>query len=338
LRAVRLESVGHVSVNDVAEPQPGPGEVVVEVTRAGICGSDRHLIDGEYPAAPPVTLGHELEGTVVATGPATALLVGTPVAVDPNISCLKCRYCRNGLVSHCTSLHAVGVDRDGGLARLVAVPELQAYPLPADLPPGYGALCEPLACCLRAADHAAMGPGDRVAVLGGGVIGQLLSQLARLAGARVVLVTRQPAKRGLAESLGADRSVSPLEHDVIAAITGPSGFAPGGVDVAFEAAGVEATFLQAVGAVRHGGKVVVVGAAPSSMSLPISPFDIFAREIQIIGSHLNPLTHGRAVDLAASGALELSSLVTRVVDLDGALSALTAEPRPGDIKVHVVPD
>lgn len=337
MRAIRLEQVGDAAIRTVAEPHPGLGEVTVEVVRAGICGSDRHLIDGEYPAAPPVTLGHEFEGTVIAAGPETTLAVGTRVAIDPNISCMKCRYCRIGLVSHCNFLHAIGVDRDGGLAHFAVVPELQAYELPPDLPIGYGALCEPLACCLRASDHAAIGPGDRVAVLGGGVVGQLLAQLARLAGGNVVLATRQSTKRALAEALGASMTLNPDEDDVVEAISGRAGFAPGGVDVAFEAAGVAATFQQAIATVRHGGKVIIVGAAPSSMTLPISPFDVFAREIQIIGSHLNPLTHGRAVDLAASGALELSALITRTVDLEEALGALTEGPLPGDIKVHVVP-
>jgi L-iditol 2-dehydrogenase len=337
VKAIRLERVGDIAIRRVAEPIPDQGEVTVEVARAGICGSDRHLIDGEYPAAPPVTLGHEFEGTVVAAGPGTTLAVGTRVAIDPNISCMKCRYCRIGLVSHCNLLHAIGVDRDGGLARFAVVPELQAYELPPDLPIGYGALCEPLACCMRASDHAAIGPGDRVAVLGGGVIGQLLAQLARLAGAKVGLVTRPSTKRDLAESLGASMTLSPDEGDVIERIAGLAGFAPGGVDVAFEAAGVGATFQQAIASVRHGGKVVIAGAAPSSMTLPISPFDVFAREIQIIGSHLNPLTHGRAVDLTASGALALSPLITRTVDLKEAHEALTQGPRAGDVKVHVVP-
>ncbi len=179
-----------------------------------------------------------------------------------------------GLVAHCVELRAIGVDRDGGLAPLVAVPERQAYEVPPDLPSGFGALCEPLACCLRASDLAAVRPGESVAVIGGGVIGQLLSQLARLAGGKVILVTRQPERRALAESLGASASIDPAAAEVAQAISGPSGLAPGGVDVAFEAAGVEDTFHQAIAVVRRAGRVVVVGAAPSSMRVPISPFEL----------------------------------------------------------------
>jgi L-iditol 2-dehydrogenase len=335
VRALRFERLGSVNVRAVPEPTPGHGELLVRVTRAGICGTDRHLVSGDYPSAPPVTLGHELEGTVVDMGPGCSVTPGARLAIDPNISCLKCRYCRMGLVAHCVDLRAIGIHRDGGLAELVAVPERQAHELPADLPDGFGALCEPLACCVRAADHAAIRPGDSVAVLGGGVIGQLLCQLARLAGGDVILVTRQAGKRALAESLGATASVDPAISDVVEAISGSSGLVPGGVDVAFEAAGVEATLLQAIAVVRRAGRVVIVGAAPNSITVPISPFDLFARELLVVGSYLNPLTHGRAVQLVASGALDLEPLISKTIDLRDVPDMLSHPPATGEIKVQV---
>ena len=336
MRALRLEKLGSIDLRSVPEPLAADEELIVRVTAAGICGSDRHLISGEYPASPPVTLGHEVEGIVEGTAPGATVAVGTRVAIDPNIACLNCRYCRMGLVGHCENLHAVGVDRDGGLAELVTIPQRQAYELPSDLPTGFGALCEPLACCLRAMDHAMVQPGDKVAILGGGVIGQLLAQLARVAGGRVVLVTRQRQRRQLAESLGAVATVDPLDGDAGETIAGPGGFAPGGVDVAFEAAGVADTFRQALGVARRAGKVVVVGAASTSLTVPISPFDLFARELQVIGSHLNPLTHGRAVEMATSGLLDLGPLITRTVDLGDVKAVLTQPVPPGEVKVQVV--
>jgi L-iditol 2-dehydrogenase len=337
MRAVRLARVGVVSVASVPEPVAGPGELLLRVDAAGICGSDRHLVSGEYPAAPPVTLGHELEGTVVATGAGCTVPLGARVAVDPNIPCRQCRYCDLGLVALCDHLRAIGVDVDGGLAELASVPGAQAHLLPDGLPLGYGALCEPLACCLRAIDHSGLGPGSTAAVLGGGVIGQMLSQLARLAGARVVLVTRQLRRRELAIALGASATVDPASRDVVEAVSGPQGWAPGGVDVAFEAAGVAGTFGEALAVARRGGRVVVVGAAPSSLTVPVSPFDIFARELQVVGSHLNPFTHGRAVALAASGQLDLSALVTATVSLSEVPELLGRGPATGEVKVQVRP-
>lgn len=339
MKAVRLARVDDVGVIDLAEPEPTAGEIVVRVDAAGMCGSDRHLVSGDYPSVPPVVLGHEFEGTIVAAGPGCSMVAGTRVTVDPNIACGRCRYCRLGLFSHCQQLSAYGVDRDGGFAEYVNVLESQAYELPTDLEPHLGALAEPLSCCLRAMDHAQIEPGQRVAVIGGGVIGQLLVQLARLAGAtKVVLATRQQSRRSLAESLGATASVDPNAADTGQAIAGPSGVVPGGVDVAFDAAGAQGALGEAIDAVRSAGTVVVVGAAPQSMLSQISPFDIFARELRIQGSHLNPLTHGRAAALIASGALRLAPLVTRVIGLADLPEALTTPPGDGEVKTLVLPN
>jgi threonine dehydrogenase-like Zn-dependent dehydrogenase len=324
-----------VAVDDPVVPR---GEVLVKVDAAGMCGSDRHIVGGTYPSTPPVTLGHEFEGTVVATGEETSLAVGEHVTVDPNISCGRCASCRSGLVAHCESLSALGVQRDGGLAELVVVPERQAYLLPDGVPLGVGALCEPLACCLRGLDHATIRPGDAVAVFGGGVMGQLLVQLARLAGAtRVVLVTRQSERREMACSLGATHAVDPEAGDVVSAIAGTSGIAPGGVDVAFEAAGVPETFLAALEVTRRRGRVVVVGAAPQETKVEVRPFDLFARELQVQGSFLNPFTHGRAVTLVGDGALTLAPLITSRVSLEEVPEILSRAPRRGEIKTLAMP-
>lgn len=338
MRAARLEKVGSIKIVSIPDPVAGPEEIVVGVEAAGMCGTDRHILKGEYPARPPVTLGHELEGRVHSVGPDTSLRVGTRVTVDPNISCGYCRYCRLGLVAHCDLLSAIGVDRDGGFASYVVVPERQAYQLPASVPIGHGALCEPLACCLRALDHAMVRPGCSVAVFGGGVIGQLLVQLARLGGATTIaLSTRQEKRRALAESFGATATIDPAASDAADMIAGPGGVAPGGVDVVFEAAGVAETFQQALRSARRAGRVVVVGVAPKGLTVPINPFDLFARELRIQGSYLNPLTHGRAAELVSSGCLELGPLITRTVSLDEVPGVLDGPPLSGDTKTVMVP-
>jgi 2-desacetyl-2-hydroxyethyl bacteriochlorophyllide A dehydrogenase len=338
MRAVRLEGVGELHVHEVEQRPPAAHELVVRVEACGICGTDRHILRGEYPAHLPVTLGHEFAGEVVVTGIEAALPVGTRIAVDPNIACGSCRECRRGDVCLCPRRVALGVDLDGGLAEYAVVPASQAYPLPPDVPAEWGALCEPLACCLRGLDLAGIRPGMSVAILGGGVIGQLMVQLARLAGAvTIILATRQAGRRALAESLGATATVDPRAADVVAAVAEPDGLAPGGVDVALECAGAVETFEQAVALARRGGTVLVFGVAPQGAQARISPFDIFARELRIVGSYLNPLTHGRAVELVASGRLALTPLVTRQLALEEVPSALAAPPEPGEVKIMVLP-
>jgi len=335
VRAARLQHVDDLRVHAVAEPEPGPGEVVLRVEACGICGTDRHILHGEYPAALPVTLGHEFAGTVAATGAGARLVIGTRVAVDPNIACGVCRECRRGDACLCPRRMALGVDLDGGLAEYALVPDAQAYALPPDMPIEWGALCEPLACCLHGLDLAAIQPGMDVVILGGGVIGQLMAQLARLAGATVVLVTRQESRRRLAEDLGATATLDPAA-DVIASVAGdPGGLLPGGADVVLECAGTVETFEQGIALARRGGTVLVFGVAPQGATARVSPFAIFARELRILGSYLNPHTHGRAVELAASGRLALGPLITRRVALNEAPRVLGAAPARGEVKIVV---
>ena len=335
MRAARLEGIDRMRVRDVAEPTPGPGEVALRVEACGICGTDRHILRGEYPSALPVTLGHEFTGTVVAASAGVRLPIGTRVAVDPNISCGVCRECRRGDVALCPRRVALGVDLDGGLAEYALVPEKQAYPLPPQMPIEWGALCEPLACCLRGLDLARIEPGMGVAVLGGGVVGQLMARLARLAGATsIVLVTRQGSRRRLAEELGATATLDPRAGDVVARVAGDrGGLMPGGADVVLECAGTIDTFEQSLMLARRGGTVLVFGVAPQTALARISPFDVFARELRILGSYLNPHTHGRAVELAASGRLALAPLITHRLALDDVPAALAAPPAQDEVNV-----
>jgi len=340
MQAARLEGVDDLRVRQVAEPEPGRGEVVVRVEVCGVCGTDRHILCGEYPAAAPVTLGHEFAGTIAAAGPGARPVVGTRVAVDPNIACGVCRECRRGDICLCPRRVALGVDRDGGLAEYALVPATQVYELPSAMPIEWGALCEPLACCLRGLDLAGIQPGASVVVLGGGVIGQMMVQLARLAGATtIMLVTRQESRRRLAEELGATATLDPRggDGDIVALIAGePGGLAPGGVDVVLECAGTIETFEQSIALARRGGTALVFGVSPQTAAARVSPFDVFARELRILGSYLNPHTHGRAVELAASGRFALDPLITHRIGLATIPTVLAAPPAPGEVKSMVV--
>lgn len=339
MKAARFLAPGRLVVDEIAKPVPGPGEFLVKVEACGLCGSDRHMFSGEYPTALPVTLGHEFCGIIAAAGlGADRLAPGTRVTGDPNIACGHCPECRRGRVNLCHNLSAIGVQRDGGFAEYVLVPERQAIALPDALDPVLGAFCEPLACCLHGLDVARISPGQSVAVLGGGVIGLIMVQLARLAGAaQVILSTRQQARRERALAVGASAVIDPLVDDPAVAIAGPGGCVPGGVDVVFECAGVAETFTQAIGMTRRGGTVVIFGVMARGATVAVEPFDLLFRELRLEAAYLNPLTHARAARLVAGDALDLSGLVTGTIGLDALPGVLSAPPGPGEIKTVVMP-
>ncbi len=339
MKAMRLEATGQLFTREVKKPEAGPDELLVRVEACGVCGTDRHLFHGEFPCTPPVTLGHEFSGIIEQVGSAVSgFSVGDRVTGDPNIACGRCSHCVNGRVNLCRNLTAIGIHRDGGFADYVIIPHKQAFPLPADLDPMHGAFCEPLACCLHGIDLAEIKAGSSVVVLGGGVIGLLTVQLARLAGATtVILVTRQASRRSLAEELGATASVDPNAGDVIAQIAGGHGLVPGGVDVVLECAGVAETVVQATKLVRPGGTAVILGVMAQGERVEIEPFDLLFREVKLVTSFLNPFTHRRAADLIASGRIEVEKLISRKVSLEEAPEVVRQLPQPGEVKVLVVP-
>ncbi|WP_292633468.1 zinc-dependent alcohol dehydrogenase family protein [Mesorhizobium sp.] len=339
MKAVRLEAVGGITLRDVDMPDIGADELLVRIEACGVCGTDRHLFLGEFPCTPPVTPGHEFSGLVEAIGKSVSgFAIGDRVTGDPNIACGRCARCHAGQINLCSNLRAIGIHRDGGFAEYLALPQKQAFVLPAGLDPMHGAFCEPLGCCLHGVDLAGIKPGSSVVVLGGGVIGLLTVQLARLAGATtIILSTRQASRRALAEDLGATMTIDPTTADVIDAIAGPVGLVPGGVDVVFECAGVRETVEQSMRLARAGGTVVIVGVTPQGMKAEFEPFDLLFRELKVLGSFLNPYTHRRAAELIASGAIEIDRLISRQVSLEEAPAVIANPPAPGEIKVLVMP-
>ncbi len=329
MHAIRLHAVHDLRLTDVEVPDPGPGEVQVRVEAAGICGTDRHLFHGEFPCTPPVTLGHEFSGLVTAVGTGVAVPLGTRVTCDPNTPCMSCDPCLRGRVNLCENHSATGITRDGGFAPYAVFPAHKAIALPDDLHPHYGAFCEPLACTIHGLDMAAPLPGERVIILGGGVIGLLALQLARAAGAEVLLITRHPDKRHLAITLGAvATAASPTEALKLW---------PKGADVVLECAGVVETVEAAPALTRAGGRIVILGVLAKGQRVMIEPFDLLFREIQLLHSFINPFTQSRAAAMIATGTVQVAPLISRTVPLEEAVAAISAPARQGEVRVLVIP-
>ena len=330
MKAVVLSAVNNLAIAEVEKPKPGLKECLVKVLACGICGTDRHIYHGEYPSAKPVILGHEFGGVIEEVGSNSKFKVGQVVSVDPNIVCGTCPDCVAERTAFCPDLTALGVNINGGLAEYVLTPDSQIYPVKADLNPLHLAFIEPLACSIRGLDLANLKGGEKVAVLGGGVIGLLVVQLAKLAGAsEIVLITRQKFRRDVALKIGATRVIDPNSEDVNIVVTN--------MDVVFECAGAVETFKQAQNISRRGGSVIVLGLTASDVTLEVNPFNIVVNELRIQGSFLNPLTQGRAAELVESGKLNLDILISKVVDLAGVQAILDAPPAEGDIKYIACP-
>ncbi len=333
--AARLTAPGQLALEEVARPVPGPCDVLVRVEACGICGSDRHMFRGEFPTALPVTLGHEFSGIVVATGADVAGIgVGARVSGDPNIACGCCAQCRAGRPNLCPALSAIGVTRDGGFAEYVLVPEAQAVLLPADLDPLHGAFCEPVSCCLHAIDVARIPRGGSVVILGGGVIGLIMVELALQAGAgAVILSTRQSARRALASDLGAAATLDAMGD----AVSTLAELLPEGADVVMECAGVTETVEQAIRMARRGGTVVLFGVVPKDDRVLISPFELLTKELRLESAWLNPLTYGRAAGLIGGRVLSLDRLISRRIGLAEVPEEVAGDPVPGEIKLVMTP-
>ena len=330
MKAVVLSAVNALAIAEVEKPKPGTKECLVKVLACGICGTDRHIYHGEYPSTKPVILGHEFGGVIEEVGPSSKFKVGQVVSVDPNIVCGTCPDCIAERTAFCPELTALGVNINGGLAEYVLTPDSQIYPVKAELNPLHLAFIEPLACSIRGLDLANLKSGEKVAVLGGGVIGLLVVQLAKLAGAsEIVLITRQKFRRDVALKIGATRVIDPNSEDVNTVVTN--------MDVVFECAGAVETFKQAQNISRRGGSVIVLGLTASDVTLEVNPFNIVVNELRIQGSFLNPLTQGRAAELVESGKLNLDILISKVVDLAGVQAILDAPPAEGDIKYIACP-
>lgn len=329
MKAIRLHAIHDLRLDEIAVPEPGPGEIQIRVEAAGLCGTDRHLFHGEFPCKPPVTLGHEFSGVVTACGPFADLAIGTRVTCDPNDFCMTCPECLRGRVNLCERNVASGLGRDGGFAEYAVFPQRKAVVLPADLNPLFGAFCEPLGCTLHGIDVAAPKPGERCIVIGGGVIGQMALQLARLAGAEVMMLTRSPEKQDLAATLGATH----LAADAQAARK----IWPKGADIVLECAGTGPTVAMAPGLTRTGGRVVILGVVPQGEKIEIEPFDLLFREVSMLSSFLNPFTHARAAQLIASGTVDIAPLVSRRVSLSEMAAAIQRPAGACEIRLIAVP-
>jgi 2-desacetyl-2-hydroxyethyl bacteriochlorophyllide A dehydrogenase len=307
MRAAVITQPGTCSIEDVPRPRPGAGEVVVQVELCGVCGTDLHVLDGEHRAVTfPVIAGHEFVGTVVALGQAVQFpAIGDRVAVDPMIFCGHCRPCRDGHSNLCDNGGGLGTSSRGAFAQYVSVSAAQCEVLPTDLAAAQAALIEPLACAIHAYDRIGAVLDADCLVMGAGPVGLFLARLLQLVGGRVDLLDRNPDRLALAPAFGAQHSATDLadfDHS-------------DGWDVVIDATGNPAAIATGLRAVRKAGRFGVVGVADSATTIEISPYDVFSRELTIIGSNSVHNSFRRAAALMRSGRIPVELLVDTPIPL-----------------------
>lgn len=318
-----------VRVEDRAEPKAGPGEVLIRVAAAGLCGTDRHIADGSYHGTENIVLGHELTGIVEEVGPGVRhIAAGTPVCVDPNLACHSCRHCRGGRPHLCTNAQAVGVTRDGGLAPYVSVPAELVSPLPEGLSPVHAVLGEPLSCVVHALDRAQVQLGTRAAVWGLGTAGIMMIQCLKSMGQEMIVgVSHHEDHRQLALKAGATHVMTQEE-----AMDGLE------VDLAIEASGSPSAFEPAFRALAPGGRMLLYGVMNPGDTVPLRPEVMFRKELQLIASYVGPKTLDRALSLLQSGIVNAELLLGDRLTLEEAQMWVMKQGPRRKAKAHVVFD
>lgn len=304
MKAVRFHGIGDVRLDDVEAREPGPGEVLLHPEAVGICGSDIHIIDGEFMSRPPMALGHEIAARVIDCGHGVSSVeVGQLVTIEPHIYCGLCYNCQSGSPHMCSSRKAPGVHLDGGMQEFLTLPETLAYGVPDGVPAWMAALTEPVACCIHGMDRLEIRSGNALAIFGAGPIGAILVALAKLAGmGPIVVFDPRESRRGLATRFGADIVLDPLTEDlscVIRDVTGGVGF-----PFVIDATGAPGVLENAVSVASRAGRILLLGVAAPNQRASLSPNEIYAKELTILGTALNPFTHRRAVNLLPHLGLE----------------------------------
>jgi len=300
MQALLYTTSFELEVSAVPSPQPGGNEVLVRVEAAGICGSDLQGVASRSPRrAPPLIMGHELCGEVVAAGgPAGEPFVGTRVAVNPQVPCGDCLVCRSGQENICTRRELIGGSRPGGFAELVSVPLRCLHPVSPDLDAGVAVFCEPLATCVHALRLVPDSLSEVAVVLGAGTIGVLAAQVLRVAGTRVIVVSEVDEDRRRSAAAIADAVVAPDEvYELVTELTGGTG-----AGVSIDAVGSDDTRRDSIRVLQPGGVAVWLGMHEQVAEVPA--FDLVVREQRVQGSfaYTNP-EFARAVGLLEAGLL-----------------------------------
>jgi 2-desacetyl-2-hydroxyethyl bacteriochlorophyllide A dehydrogenase len=319
MKAMVLTGPSEMGLQDVPTPKPGPNQVLIRVTRSGICGTDYKIYTGAIPVRYPRIMGHEMIG-VIADANGSEFRTGQRVIVDPELYCGACFHCRVGQTHLCPKGQLLGRDSNGGFAEFLAAPLTQVFALPDEVDDQVAPLIQVFTTCLHAQRLTPIFAGESVAVLGLGVTGQLHAQLAKVRGAKPVIgVTRSADKRALAEKLGADITFpgGPESIEKVRSVTSGRG-----ADVVIDTTGMLPVIADGIQMVRPGGRLLLFGIITAKEgALPF--YNLYFKEIQVINARVAKAEDFPAsIELVQKGQVKLLPLISDVMPFAELKSAI----------------
>ncbi len=340
MKALIYDAPGVFAVREVPTPAPTGTQVLIRVRACGVCKTDVHIHHGQFFAAFPLIPGHEFAGEVAAVGDAvTRTAVGDRVTADNERQCGHCYFCLRGEALFCENVYAQGVNAPGGFAEYVLVEEGQVYPLAAEISFLEGALIEPTACAVHGMDVIAARTGDEVLQFGAGPTGLILAQLLHHRGAApLVVADLSPVKLTQAARWAGAETVLVRPDDPSAHAQFIHERCPRGYDIAIDATGVSRVAAGLPEYAKYGAKIVYYGVAPEEDRVQVSPYEVFRKELKILGSFSQAHTFARATALVNTGVVRVHEMVTHTFPLEAWADALKMVTGTGDhIKLVMTP-
>jgi 2-desacetyl-2-hydroxyethyl bacteriochlorophyllide A dehydrogenase len=338
MRALVYNGAKNIRVEDVVVPEIGETDVLIKVKYCGVCGTDIHIYNGDggsFDVSPPLIIGHEFSGIVEKVGSKVKKVTeGDLVTVDPNDMCGECYYCKNAMEQFCGNVIGTGTTVNGGFAQYCVVREKQVFKFKKGMDALTAAMAEPLSCCIHGIVLCNIMPGDEVLVIGGGPIGLIMLQLAKMAGASKVILSEPVAeKRELAKKIGADLTINPLEEDVPAILKAYCK----NISVVIECVGNVRTIDNAIQWAGKGATVMMYGLTGPDAELSIKPDVVFKKELKLTSSFINPYSFERAVAILESGRINVKDIITDIVGLEDCVKIFENENyrRNGKVMVYL---
>lgn len=337
MKAVLYERALNFSVRDVENPVIQDHQVKIKVHSCGVCRTDIHLHHGEFMAGFPLIPGHEFVGEIVETGKdVRELKIGDRVCADNTVLCGYCYYCKRNEPLYCENFYSLGVNGPGGFSQYVVVNHDKVFPI-GDLPYDQAVLVEPTACAVHGLDIIDVKAGDDILLFGTGPTGIILAQLLKHAGAgNMVVVASDSRKLDVVKSLGADLTVQMDRSDYSKHQEELLQRFPKGFDIVVDATGAKEVMQQLTKFAKFGAKIVIYGVASEHDEITVNPYEIFRKELKIIGSFAQTHCFDRALKFIQLGIVKTDNLITHRYPLDQFDKAIEqVENGRGHIKVVI---